>query len=283
MSYERSSSLASYAWKRLRRIYPAYFTIVVVCALGLIIVSAVDVDGYFSSEWVKYLLSNLFFLNFLQHGLPGVFTDLKFDAVNGALWTLKIEVMFYLSVPVFVYLFRRIGTLPVIVVTYVLSIVYVLALSWEQQKSGNSIYAELARQLPGQLSYFMAGAFLYYYLPFFEKYLAYFFGFAALVFIAQGIYPVIPVEPLALGVLVVFFGLFGYLGNFGKYGDFSYGIYIIHFPVIQVLLHFQVFQGRPGLFLILVVLATLIGAMAMWHLVEKRFLLRNNHYVAVTK
>ena len=35
MSFERSSSLASYARKRIRRIYPAYFTVVMLCAVAL--------------------------------------------------------------------------------------------------------------------------------------------------------------------------------------------------------------------------------------------------------
>ena len=39
MSFERSSSLASYARKRIRRIYPAYFTVVMLCAVFLVAAS----------------------------------------------------------------------------------------------------------------------------------------------------------------------------------------------------------------------------------------------------
>lgn len=280
MSYERSSSVASYSGKRLRRIYPAYFAIVMLCALSLWSVSSLSISEYFSAGWLKYVIANLLFLNFIQQNLPGVFAGHTLDAVNGALWTLKIEVMFYVSVPIFVYLFRRLGHARVMLATYILSLLYTGLLSWQAQRTGSGLYVELARQLPGQLTYFMAGAALYYYLPWFERHVAPIVGFAALIFLIRLYFPVTAFEPIALAALVTCFSLYGYLGNFSKYGDFSYGVYIIHFPVIQLFLHFGISKDQPLLFLLLVVLTTLLGAALMWHFVEKRFLLRNNHYVA---
>ncbi|MCM8578469.1 acyltransferase [Accumulibacter sp.] len=280
MSFERSSSLASYARKRIRRIYPAYFTVVMLCAVALPAVGSQGVGGYFSLDWGKYVLANLFFLNFLQPGLPGVFESNPLAAVNGALWTLKIEVMFYLMVPFFVFLFRRFARLPVLVLTYGLSLAYVALLTAAAERTGSGIYLELARQLPGQLSYFMAGAFLYYFLPLFERRPVCFLLAAALVLAVDTIVPLPLLEPLALATVVVFFALFLYVGNFAKYGDFSYGVYIIHFPVIQLLVQGGWLRDRPGWFLATLILLTGMGALAMWHLVEKRFLLRSSHYLA---
>jgi peptidoglycan/LPS O-acetylase OafA/YrhL len=160
MSFERTESISSYAKKRIRRIFPAYFTVVMLCALGLIIISSKDIGDYFSLAWLKYVFANLAFLNFLQPTLPGVFNSNNLTAVNGALWTLKIEVMFYLTVPVFVFLFRKLGYFPVLVSSYLLSIAYFEFFSEVAERTGSVFYEQLARQLPGQLSYFMAGAFL---------------------------------------------------------------------------------------------------------------------------
>lgn len=280
MSFERSSSLAAYAGKRVRRIYPAYFAVVMLCAIGLAAVSSKGIAAYFSFAWVKYVLANLTFLNFVQPTLPGVFESNNMPAVNGALWTLKIEAMFYLSVPFFVFLFRRFARLPILVLVYCLSVAYAGLMATLAERTGSGMYVELGRQLPGQLSYFMSGASLYYFLPMFERHAGYFLAAASIVLVANALFPLPFLEPFALATVVVFFGLFLYLGNFGKYGDFSYGFYILHFPVIQLLLHARWFPESPWYFLTAVILITTISSIAMWHLVEKRFLFRSSHYIS---
>jgi peptidoglycan/LPS O-acetylase OafA/YrhL len=226
------------------------------------------------------VLVNLVFLNFLQPTLPGVFESNTISAVNGALWTLKIEVMFYLTLPFFVFLFRRFSRLPVLAFFYCASVAYAGLLAVAAERTGAGIYLELARQLPGQLSYFMAGAFFYYFLPWFERHHVWLVAAAVLILAINAQYPLPLLEPLALATVVAFFALFVYLGNFGKYGDFSYGVYIVHFPVIQTLLYTGWLQQRPALFLTAVVCLTALGAMLLWHLVEKRFLSRSSHYIA---
>ncbi len=282
MSCERSSSLASYAGKRFRRIYPAYFSVVMLCALGLFVLSSKDSGGYFSLAWFKYVVANLAFLNFLQPALPGVFEGNKLAVIDGPLWTLKVEVMFYLSVPLFVYLCRRCSRFSVLALTYCGSTLYAWLLTTAAQRSDSTIYLELARQLPGQLSYFMSGALLYYYLPLFERRTWQFIAPAILVLAIDLFVPLPFLEPLALAIIVIGCGVFFYLGNFGKYGDFSYGVYILHFPIIQVLLQMGWFKESPWYFLSAVILAVSGGAIAMWHLVEKRYLLRNSHYIATS-
>lgn len=282
MSYERSSSLTSYFLKRARRIYPAYLAIVILCAFLLFSVSSNGFGDYFSLSWLKYLIFNISFLNFLESTLPGVFNSNSLTAVNGALWTIKIEVMFYIFVPLFVALFRRFSRILILVLTYSLSILYLMVINQLIENLDLEIYTRLSRQLPGQLCYFMAGATFYYYLPIFERYLGYSICAAILILAINIVHPLPWLEPVALATVVMFFGLYLYQGNFGKYGDFSYGIYIVHFPIIQVLLTIGWFQQNPWCYLFAVLLMTLFSAVAMWHLVEKHFLLRSNHYISTT-
>lgn len=280
MSYEKSTSLGSYLNKRLRRIYPAYFTIVVLSAVVLWEVSALNAHDYFSYAWLQYLAANLTFLNFLHPTLPGVFTHNPLPAVNGALWTLKIEVMFYATVPCMIYLFNRFGRLPMLFALYTLSAFFFLVTTLQAATHGSTFWLLLSHQFPAQLMYFISGALLYYYLPLFERRLPYFLIVSLGVFIAHFFHPIPFFEPLALAVMVVFVGLYGYLGNFAKYGDFSYGFYLIHFPVIQLLVYLQCFQHAPLASVLAACGITLIGAVLMWHLVEKRFLSTRNHYIA---
>lgn len=277
MSFERSTDVMSYAKNRFLRIFPAYFSVVIICAVFLFAVSSKSLGEYFSIGWVKYLIANLSFLNFLQPTLPGVFETNKMPVVNGALWTLKLEVMFYVAVPLFVVLFRKFRHVTAIALIYLLSVAYSEFFSMMAIRTGSEFYAELGRQLPGKLSYFISGTFLYYYLPLFERRVGYFLIAALAIMAFNAFYPVPFLEPFAVATVVIFLGLFLYVGNFGKYGDFSYGVYILHFPIIQVLLFSGWLRESPWYFLIAAMLITAIGAVAMWHLVEKRFLNRKKH------
>lgn len=275
MSYERSSTLMSYARKRFWRIYPAYVAVIMLSALGMFLVTTVSFSAYFSAAWFKYVLANLTFLNFAQPALPGVFESNKYHAVNGALWTLKLEIMFYVSVPVFVALFRRFSHLTVLATAYLLSVAYFLLMTELATRTGQGMYVELARQLPGQLAYFVSGGFLYYFLPLFERRAAAFVGVAAIVLGIAQCHPLPLLEPLALAIVVLFFALFPYVGHVGKYGDFSYGTYIIHFPVLQIFLSQGWFEGKALYFMTAVSIVVALGAIALWHLVESRFIKRS--------
>jgi peptidoglycan/LPS O-acetylase OafA/YrhL len=165
----------------------------------------------------------------------------------------------------------------------VLSVTYAFGFQRIAETTGSAMYAEIGRQFPGQLSYFIAGAFFYYFLSIFEKRVAFFLVGSLIILGIDMIYPLPFFEPIALGTVVVFFSLFAYVGNFGKYGDFSYGIYIVHFPIIQLLCQYGIFREQPWYFLVSAVILTGISSVLMWHLVEKRFLLRSSHYISASK
>jgi peptidoglycan/LPS O-acetylase OafA/YrhL len=281
MSYENSRSVAGYFGKRIRRIYPAYAFVILASALLGGFFSSLPWSEYLSLPLLKYVAVNLVFLNFLQHDLPGLFVNNPLHAVNGALWTLKIEVMFYCLVPLAVMAFSRFGRLPVLVAMYVGSVVYSEAMGALAAQSGSEFYLEFQRQLPGQVSFFVAGAAAYYYFEQLNRYAVPLAAVALAAFVAQGILPWAAIQPLALGILVVYAAcFFPRLGNFGKYGDFSYGIYIIHSPVLQLLVAYGVFAVSAWLGLLVAIVLVLAAAVLLWHFIEKPALRRSSHYVA---
>jgi len=281
MSYENSASIGDYFSKRTRRIYPAYFTVVTLAALGGILVTTLPLTQYLSANWLRYIAANLAFLNFLAPELPGVFQSNAVHAVNGALWTLKIEVMFYIAVPVIALVCVRLGRWQTLGALYALSVAYALGMEHLARETGSEVYVQLGRQLPGQLSYFLGGAACFYFLDVFARHWRWGFPAALLSLLVPLPRAIdVAVEPAALGILVVYLAVGArYLGNFGRYGDFSYGIYIIHFPVLQTLIALGVFDGNPYLAVALATVVVLAGAYASWHLVEKPFLRKSSHYV----
>lgn len=284
MSYERARSIGDYADKRIRRVYPAYFAIVVVCAAFGVFFSTLPPADYLSGGVAAYLAANLVFLNFLAPNLPGVFAANPVTEVNGALWTLKVEVMFYALVPLIAWLCRRLGALGVLAALYLGSVAYYLALGHLAQVHSSQLYAQLQRQLPGQLAYFVAGGAAFY----FEDVLAKRWGlygaaaaaaYATLMLLRNPVFDAL-LYPAVLALLVVYAAVgLRCLGNFGRFGDFSYGIYVVHFPLLQVLVSIGLFRASPLLALAVATFGVLTLAALSWHLVEKPFLRRSSHYV----
>ncbi len=275
MSYENSASLKEYFSKRFRRIYPAYFMVVVTCAILGVFFSKLSIEQYFSFGFIKYLSANLFFLNMLQPTLPGVFLNNQvMPVVNGALWTIKIEVMFYCIVPMLTYFMRRYNKAAVIIFIYVASCIYSLYFLHLAEVTGRNFYAELARQLPGQLSYFLSGALLYYFFDTFFRYRQRILIFGLIAYIiGSNNYGVSFIEPIGLAILVIYFAFcIQDISFVRKYGDLSYGTYLYHFPIIQMVISFNLFQIAPYLSLISIIIFVLMLSFFSWSLLEKPFL-----------
>jgi peptidoglycan/LPS O-acetylase OafA/YrhL len=287
-SYCKSSSAKSYFDKRIKRIYPAYFTVIVVAAFALCPLSSFPPARYFGFRFLKYLCANLLFLNFLAPSLPGVFTSNSIPAVNGALWTLKIEVGFYLLVPVLHYLCARFGAKKVMATIFCLSCVwkYGFALlaslgnapSIFTLDSSRNIYSQLEVQFPGQLAYFVAGILIMLYFDTLKLHMR---GIACIVvclFVLDHWLTRGALDVFWISGFVLIFGFWRYFGNFSKYGDFSYGVYIAHFPILQTLIALGIAASNPPLFVLESLFLVGAAAILMWYLVERRFLRSSSHY-----
>ena len=281
MSYERSSTLKSYFTKRLKRIAPGYITVIVLAFLLLSVLSILPLSTYFtSSESWQYLFTNLSTLGFLHLTLPGVFTENYNTSVNGALWTIKVEIMFYLTVPLIAYFYRWLGHTKTLIIIFVLSVFYYYGMAYLAETYHNAFFTVLQRQLPGQMMFFSAGALLYYHHETFLKYKHLIFMFAIIGYITQKYYPFYPLYALSLSIIVIYLATaIIYLGHIAKYGDLSYGIYIWHFPLIQTFVALHLFEENPYFSLTLLTGIVLSISWLSWHFIEKPFLNKKSHYV----
>ncbi|MBL1320370.1 MAG: acyltransferase [Methylophaga sp.] len=284
-SFESSKSIGNYTRKRLRRIFPGYITVILLCSIFLYFASSrTDFFDYFNLEFLKYIFFNILTLNFFAPTLPGVFENNQIQAVNGALWTIKIEVMFYMVVPFISYMFLKSNRLYVIIAIYVIAIMYSYGMIYLNVKTGSGLFLTLERQLPGQLAFFISGAATYYYYSYFYENKTVLIILAVTVLVINSyIADIYLFYPFALAIIVIFFAtIFRCLGNFGKYGDLSFGVYIWHFPILQFLLSNDLFTNQVvglGLFLV----CTFIASYLSWHLVEKRYLYVSSHYLVSEK
>ncbi len=270
VSFERSASLSAYCGKRFRRIAPAYVAVVVAAALLLAPLSTLSSARYFlSAGFWEYLGNNLLMMNFRAPTLPGVFQGNPLPAVNGSLWTIKVEVGFYVVVPFMVWLVRRYGARRALGLVFFGSVAWHLIFGELGSHDPLGLYARLAKQLPGELSFFAGGAWAYYRAlegrsPPFLLAVAGAIAYATasgLVFEA--------VAPFAVVALVSWAAIAGpRLPPFGRYGDFSYGIYLYHFPIVQALIALGLFAWSSWIAVLVTILAVACCSVISWFFLE---------------
>jgi peptidoglycan/LPS O-acetylase OafA/YrhL len=271
-SFERSPSILSYLEKRARRILPAYAVVIFMCAIAAVLV-APEARGDLLAVW-RYIAWNLAFLNFMEPNLPGVFVMNPASEINGALWTLKIEVLFYLGLPLLAYCLRVAAGWRWLLMV----LIYVGAEIWREYlgqmgasaAGEGAIWSELARQLPGQMSFFITGIALFLWRG---------------VVTWKSLLPVLGLVLLGLSVMYPSAGFLRAVGigvvavwcstaipqviNLRRLGDLSYGVYIIHFPIIQTAIAVGAFECCSFFAAVACSAAIVVGAAGMWRLIER--------------
>lgn len=275
-----------YLERRLRRILPAYVAVVMLCALGGGLLSSLGWWAYLTDPaWWRYVAANLLFLNFLQPGLPGVFqVQPVAGVVNGSLWTIKVELMFYAVVPVVAWAVRRGGASPVLALGYLASAAWwVFFTDWAVQ-SGRPIGHELAKQMPGQLMYFLAGAWAWCERARWRPWAAPLGAAGLLIMVLVTLYDQHPnlgadvwdvLAPLGLTAVVMTLALgCPHATALQPRNDLSYGLYLWHFPLVQATVALGVFAWQPWAGVIVATGLTIVMAWASWRWIEAPFLRR---------
>jgi peptidoglycan/LPS O-acetylase OafA/YrhL len=271
-SYTNTPSLKEYFLKRAKRILPAYIFVVLFATIILSFFSYYSFSEYFNDSNVyQYFGWNIVFLNFLQPCLPGIFENNLICAVNGALWTLKVEEGFYIILPIiFYFILKTKKPLWILITIYLFSIIYWFVLDFYFNQP------LLAKQLPGYLAYFSIGMYLFLNFKTLIKNKIIFLFIAVLTIIASSFFDlkINIFYPAAFGItLIILAYSLPFLNKFGKFGDFTYGMYIYHFPIIQLFRQYNLFEKfDPILMAIVAIVITFLFAVFSWFFIEKRFL-----------
>ncbi len=277
-SFERSKNIREYALGRCKRLLPAYYLIIFATVFILGFYSKWGIRGFYTSwhTW-KYFFCNLIFCNFLQQTLPGVFEGNPWDgAVNGALWTMKIEVGFYIVLPILVFIKKKINSSRVSIVLSIMLIFLSAILECFYARLG--IPEVLGHQLPSFISYFICGMILHYGYVYFENFtrnirglLLFVAAFALLLLRYMGIFGiwVSVLMPFLLSWIVFFIGIrFTALGGLIQ-RDLSYPMYLIHFPIVQLMIWKKMIITNGFLGLVSVICITFSAAYCADYLIRK--------------
>ena len=274
-SYLNSPSLIVYIKKRLRRILPAYISVVLLGGFILWSIGAViSLPGGGSlQELAYYYFYNLSFLNFFHPCVldSAAFPDVKYCAVNGSLWTIKFELFFYLLLPCILFFVNRFSRLICFSASLLLLFITIFV---------SSIYFKI-------FICFLVGVLLSVsrecWLP---KLVNIKISSILRVFLVL-IFAILIGGNLALPLAAITLIALSFLGtknisrdlNFIKYGDLSYGIYLVHYPLIQIFIFLGIAPLIPEfLFAPLVTSFSGVLAMLLNRHVERRFMVRGSHY-----
>jgi peptidoglycan/LPS O-acetylase OafA/YrhL len=265
-SWLADPSLKRFAARRALRIYPAYALVVLVLTflLGPLVTTLATGQYLASGQTWRFLLGNLSIVH-VQFDLPGVFAHNPYpNAVDGSLWTIRVEVLCYVGV-------AALGLLGFLRRRWILATVAAVLMVVAAVVEISGYHGVL---LPGLLDYQAAVP-----IAFFGVGMAYreFVGanpppwwtlpVTALVWAALWVTPAAPVGAVlfvaALTYTIAFRAPTAWQRPTKGY-DLSYGTYLLAFPVQQLL------SGLPSaLNAALTAVIVLALAAVSWRLVEQ--------------
>lgn len=285
-SYESNSKLSEYASNRILRVYPALILVVSLSFLLIFISGYMLSAGASFKDWLLLFLAKSSFLQFYN---PDFMREYGDGVLNGSLWTITVELQFYVLVPVIYWLFRgsRLNNISLIVL-----IAFFFGL--------NRIYSYLHFDYNHYILYklvsvsfvpwiymFLIGMLFQRNFEFFYRLLSGKFLYFLIAYVSIGFWAVghkvnfgNNINPLLYLLLVPVIFSFAYSipglsKNLLKGNDYSYGIYIYHMPIIN----FFIFLGLSGNFTwsVIALVLTIFMAIASWLCLEKPCLKLKNH------
>jgi peptidoglycan/LPS O-acetylase OafA/YrhL len=274
-SYERSEGLTHYFWKRFLRIYPGLW----IC-LGL---TAIVAFGFgfdvFHPQGIAWFVTQM--AGFIY--TPDFLAHFGFGSYNGSLWTIPIELQFYIIMPV-VYLLAVRARLPNVVFFVILVVFVIISFFAAVYLPDTGTPKQITEKLFNYLFVrhffmFMAGVVLQRLGAHKSKVIVG-KGFLWLAAYLLFCYTVpssaasLVLSELILAVCTVSlaYTIPGIANKLLRGNDISYGVYIYHGLIINIMITMHLLQRIE--YLLVVWVGTYFAGYLSWVLVERRFLRR---------
>ena len=281
-SYERNKNINKYFYNRALRIFPGLWFCLIITIILLLLFNIIDFSVIFSFTFIKWFIAQV---SFFQFWTPDILRTWGVGTPNGSLWTIIVEIQFYLILPlIFKWLdngmiFTKIISL---VILSICSNIFIQSYLSNQ----NIILYKLSTMLVLPYLYnFMVGVLLF---KFWNKISLYFinklFFWIILYLIFLYSWKQIPsyyptyfgfLINITLSFLVISFAFsFKELNKILKGQDFSYGIYIYHMLIINSFVSLGYTTNIYNL--LFSIILVFIFAFFSWNYIEKKILTFKN-------
>lgn len=283
-SYERNSGdLKQFYRNRFLRIYPAMWMSIIITVIILLIF---DEHGGIGKNLGVFFLWIAGQATFIQFWTPEFLKFWGAGFPNGSLWTISVELQFYLIIPIIFFITKRFSKFKILILT-VLALCSLLFNHWISGLDRENILFKLgAVSVFYYLFYFLLGVVFYmYWSPlrkFFENKLILWLAVYLIAYYFIGnqlninFYKIDRYEKVIFYVLlscVILSFAFSYKSFSNKIlhgNDLSYGIYVYHMVIGDFFYHFHTIDKNSSKIWVFVL--TLIAAYLSWIFVEKRFM-----------
>ncbi|MWB94504.1 acyltransferase family protein [Flavobacterium sp. GA093] len=275
-SIERSKNVFDFYWKRILRLFPGLFVVLVLTVIFAPLVYQNSIPYLDNYKVLSYIPRNLSLFN-LQYSIKGVFESNPYSSsINGSLWTICYEFSCYVLLSGLLIIIKK----RKIVLLFLVSVFLLMIIGY------NFFYIQLNHIIKFGMSgshFFNLGTFFIGGSLFASLKIENFKN-KSLLLVIVSILVVTSLyynsydffKHILLTIMILLIGLMPvkYFHSFGKTGDPSYGIYIYSFPIQQTLIYFFNIGGNT--LIIRSVLLSLLFGYFSWHLIEKKALLYKN-------
>ncbi len=287
MSFQVNPDLMSFFRNRVLRIFPALW----VCLLVSLLVVVVLGNGNHFWErgvfWRWFAAQTIAFSSLAQILGGGMFSEFGTHDLTGALWTLSVELQFYLLLPMIFYVMSKASSrlIPITVTFFASLVIYLVTISyWSAGLGGNWALIAYTSVFP-HLFVFLLGVVAYLYFERIKDLLVNRFwwwlatylvvraamwqaGYVGYWVVEQNVVILLLTKILLGGVVLSFaFSFEGLSHRLLGENDVSYGVYIYHMVVINVLVELGLIEGFGPL--LAAIIFTLMIAYLSWRLIEK--------------
>lgn len=248
-SFERNSDLKNYFTNRLLRIYPGLWA----CLILTVIVFAIVGVDFFNKEALPWFFTQLLGVIWT----PSFLDDFGFGSYNGSLWTIVVELQFYLALPIIYF----IGTIfsekwirdkkkanLYFYILFGVSFLLAISLKWYFNDGDNvksSVEKSLRYSILPHAYIFMSGILLQRWKIYKSdiihgKGLYWAVGYLAFVYLtpnndAKNIIQLLILAPCTIAIA---YSLPGVATKYLKNCDLSYGVFMYHGMILTVLVEF---------------------------------------------
>ena len=282
-SYESNSRLGEYVRNRILRIYPALILCVLLSFLGVLFTGYLATQSYTFSNIALWLLGQMTIVQFYN---PAFMRDFGIGVLNGSLWTVTVELQFYVLIPMIYWLFARILKRGINLNMALIGLIVLFVL-------GNLGYKHLSELQPSAMT---TKLFMVTFIPWFFMFLIgilaqknfgliyrliigrtlpILLAYGCLIFFCvrflglktgNEIHPVL-FPFLAIVVLTLAYNAPTLADRILHKNDISYGVYIYHAPIVNLMI-FYGFATKP-LDVIIALAISVAMATISWICVER--------------